>query len=116
MDGAAAGPVGAPLDFSDYAGGGRDREVLRWVTDEIMDAVQELSGQDYVDAYGARSRRRWREGRELDAAVVGRPGEGRSKPPMPPALVPPAATGLDRSDPTLVADVTSDVASRTSKP
>ena len=27
--------------------------MLRWITDQIMDAVMQLSGQEYVDAYGA---------------------------------------------------------------
>ena len=83
--------IGEPLDFSAYAGAGGDRDVLRWVTDEIMAAVQELSGQEYVDAYGASVKAALAEGREFDAAVVGRPGEGR-EPPMPPVPVPPAAT------------------------
>ena len=45
--------IGEPLDFSAYADAGNDREVLRWVTDQIMDEVMRLSGQEYVDAYGA---------------------------------------------------------------
>ena len=44
--------IGQPLDFTAYAGAGNDREVLRWVTDEIMDAVMTCPGQVYVDAYG----------------------------------------------------------------
>jgi 1-acyl-sn-glycerol-3-phosphate acyltransferase len=50
---------GRPMDFSRYAASGNDREVLRWVTDEIMNAVMELSGQEYVDAYGASAKDRW---------------------------------------------------------
>ena len=39
------------MDFSRYAGQEADRDVLRAVTDEIMQAIQKLSGQEYVDAY-----------------------------------------------------------------
>ncbi|HEX6468070.1 MAG TPA: lysophospholipid acyltransferase family protein [Streptosporangiaceae bacterium] len=44
---------GTPLDFSRYYGQERDRAVLRTITDEIMQALRELSGQDYVDRYAA---------------------------------------------------------------
>lgn len=44
---------GEPLDFSDRAEGVTDARVLRAVTDEIMEAIRRLSGQEYVDAYAA---------------------------------------------------------------
>ncbi|GAA3149147.1 lysophospholipid acyltransferase family protein [Planomonospora alba] len=44
---------GEPLDFSRYYGMEEDRLVLRAVTDEIMYALMELSGQEYVDKYAA---------------------------------------------------------------
>jgi 1-acyl-sn-glycerol-3-phosphate acyltransferase len=44
---------GPPLDLSRYQGRADDREVLRAVTDEIMAAIRELSGQEYVDRYAA---------------------------------------------------------------
>lgn len=43
--------VGAPLDFSRFAGMSADRFVLRSVTDEIMLEIQKLSGQEYADVY-----------------------------------------------------------------
>ena len=43
--------IGKPMDFSAYAHAGNDRAVLRWITDEIINAVMELSGQTYVDVY-----------------------------------------------------------------
>jgi 1-acyl-sn-glycerol-3-phosphate acyltransferase len=43
--------IGAPLDFSRYAGMEGDRFVLRSVTDEIMYELMQLSGQEYVDTY-----------------------------------------------------------------
>lgn len=42
---------GEPLDFSRYVGMENDRLVLRAVTDEVMYALMELSGQEYVDRY-----------------------------------------------------------------
>ncbi len=45
--------IGQPLDFSRYAGMQNDRFVLRSITDEIMYAIMELSGQEYVDMYAA---------------------------------------------------------------
>ncbi|TDC58506.1 1-acyl-sn-glycerol-3-phosphate acyltransferase [Actinomadura sp. GC306] len=44
---------GEPMDFSRYYGREDDKEVLREVTDEIMRAIQRLSGQEYVDRYAA---------------------------------------------------------------
>jgi 1-acyl-sn-glycerol-3-phosphate acyltransferase len=41
------------MDFSRYYGQDEDREVLRAITDEIMQAIAELSGQEYVDTYAA---------------------------------------------------------------
>jgi 1-acyl-sn-glycerol-3-phosphate acyltransferase len=74
--------IGKPMDFSAYAGAGTDRDVLRWITDEIMNAVMELSGQVYVDAYGASVKSAMEEGRDFEANVLGRPGEGRTAPPV----------------------------------
>ncbi|MGY1840404.1 MULTISPECIES: lysophospholipid acyltransferase family protein [unclassified Modestobacter] len=45
---------GQPLDFSRYAGLAGDRFVERSITDEIMYEIMELSGQEYVDLYGAK--------------------------------------------------------------
>jgi 1-acyl-sn-glycerol-3-phosphate acyltransferase len=42
---------GKPLDFSRYQGMSEDRFILRSITDEIMYAIMELSGQEYVDLY-----------------------------------------------------------------
>ncbi|HYP46716.1 MAG TPA: lysophospholipid acyltransferase family protein [Propionibacteriaceae bacterium] len=42
---------GKPLDFSRYAGMSEDRFILRSITDEVMYAIMELSGQEYVDLY-----------------------------------------------------------------
>ena len=45
--------IGEPLDFAHYAGQESDRAVLRKVTDEIMNAIQALSGLEYVDRFAS---------------------------------------------------------------
>jgi 1-acyl-sn-glycerol-3-phosphate acyltransferase len=45
---------GEPLDFSRYDGLSGDRFVERSITDEVMYEIMELSGQEYVDVYGAK--------------------------------------------------------------
>lgn len=47
---------GQPLDFSRYDGLSGDRFVERSITDEIMYALMELGGQEYVDMYAARAK------------------------------------------------------------
>ena len=74
---------GEPLDFSAYAGAGNDRDVLRHVTDEVMAAIQELSGQRYVDTYATGVKAALREGKPVDVVEVARPGLGRTAPPVP---------------------------------
>lgn len=77
--------VGKPLDFTAYAAAGNDREVLRWVTDEIMYAVMQLSGQTYVDVYASSVKEARRRGEDIEIPVLGRPGLGRPVPPLPDA-------------------------------
>ncbi|WP_018335715.1 lysophospholipid acyltransferase family protein [Actinomycetospora chiangmaiensis] len=48
--------IGRPLDFSRYAGIPDDRQVERAITDEVMDAILELSGQEYVDVYASKAK------------------------------------------------------------
>ncbi|AMY24962.1 lysophospholipid acyltransferase family protein [Rhodococcoides fascians] len=45
--------VGEPMDFTRYAGGQNSRAILRATTDEVMTALANLSGQEYVDVYAA---------------------------------------------------------------
>jgi 1-acyl-sn-glycerol-3-phosphate acyltransferase len=45
---------GPPLDFNRYRDLVGDRFIERAVTDEVMDALRALSGQDYVDEYAAK--------------------------------------------------------------
>lgn len=48
--------LGEPIDFSRYAGLSGERPVERAVTDEIMYALMELSGQDYIDEYASKKK------------------------------------------------------------
>jgi 1-acyl-sn-glycerol-3-phosphate acyltransferase len=47
---------GKPLDFARYQGLVGDRFILRSITDEIIYAIMELSGQTYVDSYATSAR------------------------------------------------------------
>lgn len=44
---------GAPLDFSGRPEDERSARMLREITEQIRQAVQDLTGQDYVDRYGS---------------------------------------------------------------
>lgn len=72
--------VGRPLDFAAWRSAGNDRDTLRWVTDEIMNAVMELSGQTYVDVYVAAVKAAQRRGQPIAEPVLARPGLGRPGP------------------------------------
>lgn len=71
--------IGRPLDFSQYADQAANGRVLRWVTDEIMAAIQELSGQTYVDVYGA-SIKSGNYAGDVEAKTLARPGLGKAAP------------------------------------
>ncbi|ANW21287.1 lysophospholipid acyltransferase family protein [Streptomyces clavuligerus] len=63
---------GAPLDFSRFAGLERERAVVRAVTDEIMTAILDLSGQEYVDRYAAEVKAEAAEEARASRALRGR--------------------------------------------
>ncbi len=74
---------GKPLDFSRYDGLSGDRFVERSITDEIMYEIMELSGQEYVDVYGATVKK------SMDAT-------GKSAPDVVAKLQPPPGEAGDR--------------------
>jgi 1-acyl-sn-glycerol-3-phosphate acyltransferase len=74
---------GKPLDFSRYAGLSGDRFVERSITDEIMYEIMTLSGQEYVDVYGAQVKKTMDDTGASAVEVVGK-------------LTPPAAEAGDR--------------------
>lgn len=45
--------IGTPIDFTRFEGLGGNRFIERAVTDEVMYELMQLSGQEYVDIYGA---------------------------------------------------------------
>ncbi|MGY0233368.1 lysophospholipid acyltransferase family protein [Longispora urticae] len=47
--------IGKPLYFGRYEGMERDKHVVRAVTDEVMDEIRRLTGQEYVDRYAPRA-------------------------------------------------------------
>lgn len=58
---------GKPMDFTEFADRSEDRFVLRTITDQIMNALVELSGQEYVDMYASRAKARKSEPDEGDS-------------------------------------------------
>ena len=79
--------IGEPLDFSEYADRISDPRTLRWVTDQVMAAIQGLSGQTYVEAYGTSVKSGSLTKAEADARILERPGINTKapEPPQPPA-------------------------------
>jgi 1-acyl-sn-glycerol-3-phosphate acyltransferase len=49
--------IGAPIHATEYIGKQEDREALRELTDHVMQAIQALSGQEYVDRDSAQYKR-----------------------------------------------------------
>lgn len=68
--------VGEPLDFSDCQGKPGDTKVQRYVTDEVLAAIQRLTGQDYADVYAARVKYGDLKDQGSDAFILPRPGGG----------------------------------------
>lgn len=75
--------IGKPISFDAYAGMHDDRATLRLVTDEVMAAIQELSGQTYVEAYGSSIKRGSLSKAEVDSRVRDRPGVEAKPPQLP---------------------------------
>ncbi|PIE99160.1 MAG: hypothetical protein CR979_03475 [Propionibacterium sp.] len=67
--------VGEPLLFSDQYANKNDPEVLRYVTDEIMAAIQQITGQQYVDIYGYRVKHGDLKNSDCTEFVKERPGD-----------------------------------------
>lgn len=77
--------IGKPLDFTRFGHRENDRDVIRWVTDEVMAAIQEITGQEYVNAYGVSVKSGQLGGEELLARIVPRPGLGAPEPSTDPS-------------------------------
>jgi len=68
--------IGEPLNFDRYEGMEGDRFVLRSITDEIMYALMQLSGQEYVDVYAATMKERLNASKRARNAI-GKPTAAR---------------------------------------
>ena len=79
----ASDRIGGNWAFGAYAGLHDDRETLRWVTDEVMNAIMELTGQTYVEAYGTSLKSGSLTAADAEARVLPRPGYGATPPELP---------------------------------
>lgn len=77
--------IGKPLHFEQLAGREDETAVLRWITDEVMDAVQQLSGQQYIDVYGFRVKYGNLKGQDLSRWRRPRAGGAPEPAPREPA-------------------------------
>lgn len=71
---------GKPMHFDVLADRTEETAVLRWVTDEVMGAISDLTGQSYVDVYGFRVKHGNLKGKDVSKFVKPRPG-GKPLPP-----------------------------------
>ncbi|MFZ2624403.1 MAG: lysophospholipid acyltransferase family protein [Propionibacterium sp.] len=72
--------IGEPVDYSAWRGQSEDSRVLRWITDDVMARVQQLSGQDYVDVYASRVKRGNLRGADLGRYLKATPTTGVERP------------------------------------
>ncbi|WP_328701990.1 lysophospholipid acyltransferase family protein [Aestuariimicrobium ganziense] len=75
--------IGAPLRFSELAGRQGELKVLRQVTDEVMAAIQQLTGQTYVDVYSTRVKFGDLKGADLTPHMLEHPGAARPQAESP---------------------------------
>lgn len=84
---------GKPLDFSKYRGQNNNHSVLRWVTNEVMGAIQTLTGQDYFDVYASRVKRGTLSADKRAAFAKSSPNADITAPQTSSAVEPPQAQG-----------------------
>lgn len=77
---------GKPIDFSEYAGREHELKVLRWVTNEVVGAIQDLTGQEYVDVYVNRVKYGDLKDADLSKHVKASPNEGVTPPELKPVV------------------------------
>ena len=84
--------IGDPIDFSDWSGQENDQKVLRWVTNEVMAAIQQMTGQTYVDVYASRVKRGDLKNADSSGFVLDHPNQGQPVPPRTADLAPETGT------------------------
>lgn len=73
--------IGEPVDYSAWRGQCEDSRALRWITDDVMARVQQLTGQAYVDVYATRVKRGNLRGADLSSYLKATPTTGVERPP-----------------------------------
>ena len=68
--------IGKPIDFSEFADTPGNTQVLRYVTDETLAAIQQLTGQEYADVYAFRVKGGDLKEVGSDEFLTARPGDG----------------------------------------
>lgn len=71
---------GEPLRYDDLLAAAERRDVVRWVTDDIMAGIQRQSGQEYVNAYAVTVKKGEIDAAEVAARVLPTPLEGTTRP------------------------------------
>ncbi|MFT8395509.1 lysophospholipid acyltransferase family protein [Propionibacterium sp.] len=73
--------IGEPVDYSAWRGQADSTKVLRWVTNDVMARIQQLTGQEYVDVYATRVKRGNLQGADLASYLKATPLIGVEQPP-----------------------------------
>lgn len=68
--------VGEPLTFEEFYGEEDDRKVTRELTDRVMMAIKDLSGQEYVDVYTQNPAAHGKNAPPQPAEIRGTPRDG----------------------------------------
>ena len=77
--------IGEPLDFADRSAGIDDIKVLRQTTNEVMAAIQQITGQEYVDVYASKVKRGELSKAQADEFVLASPLDAVMSPPTIPS-------------------------------
>lgn len=72
--------IGDPIDFSAWAGQENDHKVLRWITNEVMGHIQQLTGQDYVNIYASRVKKGELKNPNTAELELDHPNDGAQRP------------------------------------
>lgn len=67
--------IGEPIHISAYSGRQEDRDALRDLTDEVMNAIAALSGQEYADRDAAQYKRELAKAERAGKAVADEPDD-----------------------------------------